>query len=326
MKIPAYLPALASTVASAAVASSTSSATTPAASADPVGLLVPLYEYPTGTTATADWQALIDAIDAHPQLPFYVVVNDGNGPPYAPNPPASMPDWAPWIDAVNARGNAKTIGYIYTSASARDYATLTAAVDQYAAWTTTAGFTNNASAYDIHIDGIFFDEIDTDPSLLSNNVALASYAKTAFAGRGGPVVLNPGTLVDAGSESLFDVADSILQIETCYATASAATDPGNVLRCPAGGYAPFTTATPATLGTNATRSARSSIVVHDVYEQWSPFEATSLASLQAGIDAVVAQGVHSFYFTTYGYTANFTAAPASLAEVAAYAAQIQNLS
>ncbi|CAK7212309.1 hypothetical protein SBRCBS47491_001419 [Sporothrix bragantina] len=330
MKIPACLPALASTVTSAAVSVSTS-ATTPAAptvaaSTTPVGLLVPLYEYPTGTTATADWQALIDAIDAHPQLPFYVIVNDGNGPPYSPNPPSSMPDWAQWIDLINARSNAKTIGYIYTSASARDYATLTSAVDQYAAWTTTAGFTNNASAYDIHIDGIFFDEIDTQPSKLSNNVALTTYAKTAFAGRGGPVVLNPGTLVQAGSESLFDLADSILQIETCYAKSSEATDPGNVLRCPAGGYTPFTTATPATLGTNATRSAKSSIVVHDFYEQWSPFEAASAASLQAGIDAVVNQGVHSFYFTTYGYTTNFTSAPASITDVAAYAAQIQNLS
>ncbi|CAK7197941.1 hypothetical protein SEUCBS139899_000592 [Sporothrix eucalyptigena] len=308
MKSSACLPALA-TVASATV-----------------GLLVPLYEYPTGTTATADWNALIAAVDAHPQLPFYVVINDGNGPPFSPNPPSSMPDWAEWIDALNKRSNAKTIGYIYTTQSTRDYATLTAAVDQYAAWTYSAGFTTNATAYDIHLDGIFFDEIDTDPTKLANNTNLTKYAKTAFASRGGPIVLNPGTAVESGSESLFDLADSILQIETCYTNSTGATDPGNILRCPTGGYKPFTPSLPASLGTNATRLGKSSIVVHDVYQTWSPFEAASLSSLETDIQSVVSAGVHSFYFTTYGYTANFTSSPASITEVAAYAAQIQNLS
>ncbi|ERT00664.1 uncharacterized protein SPSK_07830 [Sporothrix schenckii 1099-18] len=289
-----------------------------------VGLLVPLYEYPTGTTATADWTALIAAIDAHPQLPFYVVINDANGPPYSPNPPASIPDWAQWIDALNTRSNAKTIGYIYTSRSTRAYSDLTAAVDQYASWTTSAGFTTNASRYDIHIDGIFFDEIDTVPAKLTNNTQLTTYAKTAFAGRGGPVVLNPGTLVQAGSESLFDLADSILQIETCYTNTTGATDPGGIVRCPTGGYAPFTPALATTVG-DAARSAKSSIVVHDFYETWSPFAPASLSALQTDIAAVVQQGVHSFYFTVYGYTTDFTASPASITQVADYAAQLQGL-
>lgn len=290
-----------------------------------VGLLVPLYEYPTGTVATADWTALIAAVDAHPLLPFYVVVNDGNGPPYSPNPPASMPDWAQWIDALNSRSNAKTIGYVYTSQSTRAYSDLTAAVDQYASWTTSAGFTTNTSRYNIRIDGIFFDEIDTVPTKLTNNTQLTNYAKSAFAARGGPIVLNPGTLVQAGSESLFDLADSILQIETCYTTTTGATDPGPIVRCPTGGYTPFTPALAATVGT-AAQSAKSSIVVHDFYETWSPFVAASLSTLQADIAAVINQGVHSFYFTVYGYTTNFTASPASIAEVAAYAAQLQGLS
>ncbi|KAL1897597.1 hypothetical protein Sste5346_003903 [Sporothrix stenoceras] len=290
-----------------------------------VGLLVPLYEYPSGTAATTDWTALIAAVDAHPQLPFYVVINDGNGPPYSPNPPSSMPDWAQYIDALNSRANAKTIGYVYTSQSTRSYSDLTAAVDQYASWTTSAGFTTNASRYDIHIDGIFFDEIDTVPTKLTNNTQLTTYAKTKFAERGGPIVLNPGTLVQAGSESLFDLADSILQIETCYTKTEGATDPGPILRCPSGGYSPFTPALAATVG-NASQSAKSSIVVHDFYETWSPFVPASLSTLQTDIAAVIKQGVHSFYFTTYGYTTNFTASPASITQVADYAAQLQGLS
>ncbi|CAK7246163.1 MAG: hypothetical protein STHCBS139747_007786 [Sporothrix thermara] len=315
----ACLPALASTASSAAVLTASAAAATA-----PVGLLVPLYEYPSAGAPTTDWQALIDAIDAHPQLPFYVVINDNNGPPYAPNPPEAMPDWAPWISAVNSRSNAKAIGYIWTDSSTRDYATLTTAVDQYAAWTTDAGFSNNASMYDIHIDGIFFDEIDTQVSKLANNTALTTYAKQAFAARGGPIVLNPGVLVESGSESLFDLADSILQLETCYAASSAAVD-GVVPRCPPG-YTPFTTASPDTLGTNTTQLAKSSIIVHDFYQQWSPYVPATLAELQASIQSVVSKGVHSFYFNTYGYTADLVAAPASIAEVAAYAAQIQNLS
>lgn len=296
-----------------------------AAASATVGLIVPMYEYPTGTPALADWNALIAAVDAHPLLPFYVIINTANGPPFSPNPPSSMPDFAPWIDDLNSRSNAKAIGYIYTTQSTRDYAAITAGIDQYANWTTSAGFTTNATAYNIRLDGIFFDEVDTVSSKLTYNTNITNYAKASFASRGGPIVLNPGGLVQPGSESLFDIADSIVQIETCYTNSTGATDPGGVVRCPAGKYTPFTPELVKTVG-NAAQSAKSSVVVHDFYETWSPFVAASLATLQTDIAATVSQAVHSLYFAVYAYTANFTAGPASITEVAAYTAQLQNLS
>ncbi len=290
-----------------------------------VGLLVPLYEYPTGDAAVADWTALTQAIEAHPDLEFYVIINDNNGAPYSTNPPDTIKDWASWLGTLNARSNVKTVGYVYTSESSRDYATVTQGVDQYAAWTTNPGWSGGATNYDVHIDGIFFDEIDTNPAKLDYNTNITKYAKAAFQSEG-PIVLNPGVSVQAGSESLYDVADAILAIETCYTTVQGATDAGSsTYRCPSGGYTPFTPASLSALPDNQTRVARSSVVVHDFYDAWNPYDAAPLSTLEADVSAIVQKQVHSFYIAQYGYLGNFTSAPASVMTVANLAAQDQGL-
>ncbi|EFX01640.1 spherulin 4-like cell surface [Grosmannia clavigera kw1407] len=289
-----------------------------------VGLLVPMYEYPYGDDALADWNALITAVDAHPAMPFYIIININSGAPYFPNPPSGLDDFAVWIDALNSRSNAKSIGYIHTESSSRDSSVIIEGVTQYLNWTTSAGRTTNASAYNVQLDGIFFDEIDTDPTKLAYNTKITEFAKSAFEDRGGPIVLNPGTLVQAGSESLFDIADSIVQMETCYTNSSGATDPDLYERCAPDTYTPFTPDALSTLG-NETVKAKSSVIVHDFYESWEPYAQAALASLQEGITAAVSHSVHSFYFSLLGYTGNFTLAPASIINVATYAAHAQNL-
>lgn len=289
-----------------------------------VGLLVPFYEYPYGDDALADWNALITAIDAHPEMPYYVIINIDNGGPYSPNPPSGMQDFALWIDAINSRSNAKAIGYIHTSYGTRDSSVMLEAVDNYANWTTSAGRSSNASSYNIQMDGIFFDEIDTDPTMLDYNTEITTYAKSVFESRGGPIVLNPGTLVQSGSESLFDIADSIVQIETCYTNSSGATDSGYIQRCAPGTYEPFTESLLDTLG-NETITAKSSVIVHDFYNTYSPYDAAALSSLQSSITAASTKGLHSFYMSLFGYTGNFTLSPASIINVATYAAQSQSM-
>ncbi|KAI1762434.1 spherulin 4-like cell surface [Hypoxylon sp. FL1150] len=283
-----------------------------AAAAANTGILLPLYEYPSGDAGIADWNAAIAAAAAHPDVPFYVIINDNNGPPYSPNPPTEITDFAPFLGAFNALSNAKLIGYIATSYGGKSDSDVETAVDQYAAWTTAAG--SNSTTYDIHIDGIFFDEINTVTSQLTHNTAITQYAKSKFTG---PVVLNPGTFVESGSESLFDVADAILDIEACYTHSTGRLDYGGYA-CDnsSSDYVAFTPALLDQIGTNLTHLNKSAVVVHDFYETWLPYQAASKCTLQTDIKAIVAKGLHSLYFAQLGYNSNFTGAePASITTV-----------
>lgn len=289
------------------------------------GIMLPLYEYPYGDAATTDWNAVIAAVAAHPQLDFYIIVNDNSGPPYDPNPPAAIKDYAPFLGSLNSYSNVKLIGYIATSYGGKTDSVVEAAVDQYVAWTTAEGW--SGASFDIHLDGIFFDEIDTATSQLEHNKAITQYAKTKFATQGGPIVLNPGTLVQSGSESLFDVADVILDIEACYTTSVGRVDFNGYACDPTvSGFSQFTPATLDKLGTNSTRVGKSSVVVHDFYDQWNPYTPASAATLETYIDAIVSKGVHSFYIAQLGYNSNFTSEPASITTVARLAAEAQGLS
>ncbi|KAK5654224.1 hypothetical protein OQA88_7399 [Cercophora sp. LCS_1] len=293
-------------------------ASLPAASAI-VGLILPIYIYPT--TGPQDWAAVTQAAASHPQLPFYIIVNNNGGAPYTQNPPPNIIDWADPLGSLTAKPNVRTIGYIATTFGNRPISEVKAGIDQYLLWSTQQGWSGNTN--NISIAGIFFDEIDTSPSKLAYNTEIATYAKTQFAARSGPVVLNPGVHVQAGSESLWDVADAIMNIETCYTSVQGATDPGGVVRCPTGRYTPFT---PAFLGTiPAGKEGKSSVVVHDYYESWEPYVPASLATVEAHVNAIVNKGVHSLYLTQFGYTADFTVDPASVGRVAGYAAAAQGL-
>ncbi|KAK3939731.1 Spherulation-specific family 4-domain-containing protein [Diplogelasinospora grovesii] len=291
-----------------------------------VGIMLPIYEYPTAA-AMPDWKALMQAVDAHPQLDFYVIINNGQGAPYDTSPPGSIQDWAKLLGQLHNRTNVHTLGYVFTSHSTRANATVKNGVDQYASWTAHKGWDGDNVLYDIHMDGIFFDEIVTDPSLLAYNKEIASYAGTVFGSRSGPVALNPGGLVQQGSESLFDVADVIVNIETCYTTVQGARDtPTSGYRCPTGRYTPFTPAMLDSLPQNRTRVARSSVLVHDAYDSWNSYQPATLSTLRTDVKAMVNKGVHSFCISQLGYNANFTAEPASITTVSRLAAAAQGLS
>ncbi|OAA52151.1 Spherulation-specific family 4 [Cordyceps fumosorosea ARSEF 2679] len=290
-------------------------------------LLVPYYISPY--VWKADWDALIDTIDKHPALDFYVIVNDGNGPPYSSTlaepgspTPKDLIDWANHLGKVNARSNAKTIGYVYTGFGGRDVALVKKGIDDYAQWKTQKNW--DGVAQDISIHGIFFDEINTDPAQLQRNLDITKYAKSVFGGKGGPVILNPGVAVQAGSESLFDAADSILNLETCYTKDHDQAYDGKDPRCHLG-YTPFTPASLDALPSNSSRVAKSSVVIHDFYETWNPYVPASKSTFETDATAIVKKGVHSFYVAQYGYQGNFTMGPASISEVARVAAAAQGI-
>jgi len=293
-----------------------------------VGILLPIYRYPVGD-GKLEWDSVASVAVTYSKLPFYIVVNNEGGAPYSKNPPDNIIDWADPLGALNSKSNVQTLGYIATTFGQRPIAEVKAGIDQYATWTTQTGW--SGAVDDISVDGIFFDETDTDPSKLDYNKEIAQYARTVLAGRPGAtgaiVVLNPGVPVNSNSYSLFDVADAIVQIETCHAPNSAAggaLDPDKKPRCPVEPkYTPFT---PASLDAiREEHAARSAVIVHDYYDSWEPYTPAPLATLEADVKAIVKKGVHSFYVTQYGYTANFTQEPASIATVAKLAAQAQGL-
>lgn len=290
-----------------------------------VGLLVPFYVSPL--TGAAEWTSLIQTIDKHPTLDFYIIVNDQNGPPYASTVPSStlpdnIKDWTQVLGAINARSNTKTLGYVFTGFGKRDYATVTRGISNYADWKTFQGW--DGKTYDIHVDGIFFDEIDTNTVYLQRNLNLTAAAKSVFAATGAPTILNPGVAVAAGNDALFQAADSILDLETCYTTDYNQAKDGTFYRCPKG-YTPFTPASLNSLPSDSRWVAKSSVVVHDFYEKWNPYTPASTATLDADIRAIINKKVHSFYIAQYGYTGNFTSLPASISEVARIAASAQGL-
>ncbi|KAK0624031.1 spherulin 4-like cell surface [Immersiella caudata] len=273
-----------------------------------VGLLLPLYEYPTTLSGIDDWTASLDAMDAHPDLPFHVIINNNGGAPYAETIPSNIKDWAKLLGDLNSRSKTSLIGYISTSSSARSLDDVKRGIDQYAAWKTHEGWEEPPVQHNIQIDGIFLDEIDTNPHQLKYNQEVAKHAKKAFPS--GTVILNPGSTVEEGSESLVDLADSVVAIETCYTKVEGA-------RCPKGGYTPFGTSSLDSL----TNPVKESVLVHDFYEASDPFKAASLETLEGIVKAVVAKGVHSFYITTFGYTGDFSSRPANVTMVARLAAQ-----
>lgn len=290
-------------------------------------LLVPYYISPF--TWKSDWDALIDTIDKYPALDFYVIVNNGNGPPYNSSladpgspTPRDLIDWADHLGKVNARSNAKTVGYVYTGFGGRDTGLVKKGIDDYAKWTKQKNW--SGVDQDISIHGIFFDQIDTNPAQLERNLDITKYAKSVFAGKGGPVVLNPGVPVLPGSESLFDAADSILNLETCYTKDHDKAYDGKDPRCPLG-YPPFTPESLNSLPSNSSQIAKSSVIVHDFYETWSPYVPASKSTFETDGTAIVKKGVHSFYIAQYGYQGNFTMGPASIGEIARVAAAAQGL-
>ncbi|KAK2733555.1 spherulin 4-like cell surface [Colletotrichum kahawae] len=289
-----------------------------------VDILLPLYVYPINDLekpydGTVDWTAAIAAIDAHPDLTFNVIINPLSGPPFASEAGIKI-DWAKWIGQINQRPNTVTLGYISTlgtvQANRRDIAVVKQGVDTYAAWTTTDGW--DGISYDIHIDGIFFDEVNTDPAQLEYYTEVSNYAKAET----GIVVLNPGVPVNTASYSLYDFADAILSIETCYTS-----DPNAPQdRCPSGTYIPFTPASLTALPSGAAQKAKSAVVVHDFYDDWEPYQPASLSTLQTDINAIVAQGVHSLYITQWGYNESFTREPASVGTISNLLALAQGFS
>lgn len=120
-----------------------------AAAACIAGILFPFYIYPTKKVSCDQWTTLISTLNAHPTLPFTIIVNPNNGPD------GTLPDaeHQKCLPTLRQTSNSlvKLIGYVSTNFTARAAADVDVDVATYANWPVS-----------YRPDGIFFDEVSDD--------------------------------------------------------------------------------------------------------------------------------------------------------------------
>lgn len=169
-----------------------------AASSFATKLLLPLYQYPEGTT----WDPVYSAIEANPQLDFQIVLNVDSGPL------ASEPDsnFVTGTSKLNSYPNVQTLGYVHCLYGA-DQEGVIQNVTEWSAW-------NAYTGANVSIDGIFFDEIPNteggadDVSFVQ---AVVGAAVTAFGTHQFTSMLNPGAIVE--HDEFWNIADYIVIFE-----------------------------------------------------------------------------------------------------------------
>ncbi|QRV85871.1 spherulin-4 [Ceratobasidium sp. AG-Ba] len=164
------------------------------------GVIFPLYIYPGDNCV--NWSSAISAVAAHPNLPFYWIINPNSGPGGVNNQPdanyqACVPKLRP-----SSNPNVKVIAYVRTGyGTGRSASDVQQDVHTYAQW---------GSSY--RPSGIFFDEVPYQDSWRTTYKAYADYARSQITNAF--VTLNPGT--SAIASGYFSFADQIVTVEKYY--------------------------------------------------------------------------------------------------------------
>jgi hypothetical protein len=172
-------------------------AASPFASA--IEIIVPAYFYPSWMPSQNEWHQLTWAAQQGAQVT--AIMNPGNGPGTAFNS-----DYAASINALRAAGG-KVIGYVYTCYGinlctpevppTRSASEVLADAQKYANW--------------YGVDGVFLDEMATQPGALPFYQTVSAGLKAAHPGW--EIVGNPGVTPTAGYNAL---ADTLMSFEGSY--------------------------------------------------------------------------------------------------------------
>ncbi len=158
-------------------------------SANPLGIIIPLYSYPD-----TDWQSVIQAKASYPSVPVVAVINPSNGPGYAIDP-----NFVFGIQELKAAG-VVVLGYVPTTYGARS----------------SSDVMNDIAAYSLmyQVNGIFFDEMANVPGYEAYYASLNGYAKSLGLSL---TVGNPGSSVPS---SYIGTVDNIVIYENSGLPAS----------------------------------------------------------------------------------------------------------
>jgi hypothetical protein len=129
------------------------------------GILFPFYIYPSKTVSCDQWTSLISSLNAHPTLPFTIVVNPNSGPG------GTLPDaeYQKCLPTLRGTSNSKVklVGYVPTGFGSRSTTLVNADVTTYNNW---------PASY--KPDGIFFDEVPNDAAHASQYNTYVSNVKS----------------------------------------------------------------------------------------------------------------------------------------------------
>lgn len=158
-------------------------------------MAIPAYFYPDTIGDTTPYWARLQN-DARQGTVGIAVMNPNSGPGPRQN--------TDYVDAVNKSRAAgvRILGYVYTKYGTRHASAVRSDIDKYYNW--------------YNVDGIFLDEAEyrdcTDNSYYEN-IYNHVKSKGATVGKGGDVILNPGTQT---KECYADSADVIVNFEDTY--------------------------------------------------------------------------------------------------------------
>jgi len=157
-------------------------------------MAIPAYFYATSPYWT---QLQNDVLSKVPEGTVGIaIMNPSSGPG-----PRQNTDYVNTVNKTKAAGT-KVYGYVYTSYGARRLSAVKSDIDKYYNW--------------YNVDGIFFDEAeyrDCNDDAYYKNLYNHVKSKSAAVGKGGDVVLNPGTQT---KECYADSADIIVNFEDTY--------------------------------------------------------------------------------------------------------------
>ncbi|KAH7156637.1 putative cell surface spherulin 4-like protein [Dactylonectria macrodidyma] len=167
------------------------------------GILLPLYVYPAAEwdDNAANWKPVIEAVEAHGQLDWTIVVNPNNGPGLSGKPADDDVSFVSGVSQLNAHLNVKTVGYVRTNYAKAPMDELKANITNYASWASYC-------KADISIHGIFFDKSEADFDYLNEAI---TYAREAF-NQSITAVCNFGT---KAAEEYYDICDIVVAFESC---------------------------------------------------------------------------------------------------------------
>ncbi len=145
----------------------------------PVGIVIPLYTYPTD----GSWAAVIQAKQAYPNVPFIAVINPDSGPGTSQDA-----NYVQGIKNLQA-GGVVVLGYVDTSYAGDSVSSVEANVNLYHTW--------------YGVNGIMFDDMTNVPGYETYYSTLSSYVHSLIPGS--VTMGNPGTSVPTSYVGTLDV-------------------------------------------------------------------------------------------------------------------------
>lgn len=146
-----------------------------------VGVIVPLYTYPTDSS----WSAVASAKESYPSVPIIAIINPDSGPGSSQDS-----NYVSGISNLESAG-VTVIGYVATGYGTSSYSSVSNMESQI----------NDYRTWYPNIEGIFFDEMSSSGSEAGYYQTLENYVSSL----GMQVTVgNPGTTVDNGLVGIFN--------------------------------------------------------------------------------------------------------------------------